>query len=183
MPAFWRDADRSPVTVQEAVGEWALSAWDVLEAVAARWGRTVEAADLAAEVQRRSGIVTSTPSSSWIGPVLSLVAQRAQESRGPVLTSLVTDGGRAYAGFRDVLAAQGTPALGADDLAERAADAREATHRAYGAKEPARRASGGARTARAAKAAKPTRTEPPKPRVCPTCFLELPATGVCDNCD
>lgn len=181
MPMFWRDADRSPVTVQEAVGEWALAAWDVLETVAARWNRTVAAEDLGAEVQRRSGIATSAPSATWLGPMLSLVAQRAHESRGPALTSLVTgDDGRVYAGYREVLALQGRSAF---DLDEHAREARMECHRAYGAKVPAgrtelprKRTPGGAPAA-AVKAA------PPKPKVCPSCFLELPATGVCDDCD
>jgi hypothetical protein len=52
----------------------------------------------------------------------------------------------------------------------------------------ARKASAAAkpvRTARASTAAKPRRTTKPEERVkiCPTCFMALPATGICDNCD
>ena len=35
-----------------------------------------------------------------------------------------------------------------------------------------------------APAAKPRRTTAPaEPKICPTCFMALPATGICDNCD
>jgi hypothetical protein len=52
----------------------------------------------------------------------------------------------------------------------------------------ARKASAAAkpvRTARASTAAKPRRTPKQEERVkiCPTCFMALPATGICDNCD
>lgn len=30
---------------------------------------------------------------------------------------------------------------------------------------------------------RPVRAEEPVAKICPTCFLALPATGVCDNCD
>jgi hypothetical protein len=41
------------------------------------------------------------------------------------------------------------------------------------------------RTARASTAAKPRRTTKPEEnvKICPTCFMALPATGICDNCD
>ena len=42
-----------------------------------------------------------------------------------------------------------------------------------------------AKAARTTTAAKPRRTPKPEERVkiCPTCFMALPATGICDNCD
>ncbi len=41
------------------------------------------------------------------------------------------------------------------------------------------------RAARTSTAAKPRRTTKPEEnvKICPTCFMALPATGVCDNCD
>lgn len=57
---------------------------------------------------------------------------------------------------------------------------------------PVRTRAASTRTARTAtspaprRAAAPARTPAPEPRpvaVCPTCFLALPATGVCDDCD
>jgi hypothetical protein len=50
------------------------------------------------------------------------------------------------------------------------------------------RAAGATRSPRAAKAtktAKPRRTPKPEERVkvCPTCYMALPATGICDTCD
>ena len=42
-----------------------------------------------------------------------------------------------------------------------------------------------ARGTKPAAAAKPRRTPKPEKRVkvCPTCYMALPATGICDNCD
>ena len=38
-------------------------------------------------------------------------------------------------------------------------------------------------TAAKAPASKPRRTTEPETKICPTCFMALPATGICDNCD
>jgi len=53
---------------------------------------------------------------------------------------------------------------------------------------PAARRSAAPRTATAprkaaAPRAKPRAAEPPAPKICPTCYMALPATGICDNCD
>ncbi|GAB3708940.1 hypothetical protein [Mariniluteicoccus flavus] len=185
MTAFWRDTDRSAVPVQVAISEWALAAWDVLEAIAGRWNKTVTEDDLGSEVQRRSGIATSTPTDSWIGPVLSLVAQRSHESRGPALVSLVVDeAGHPVPAFREALGLEGRSALGAADLAEQARETRLSCHRAYGAKIPRGAAEAAPRTPRATKAAAaPAKPPNPQRAMCPKCFLEVPVTGVCDNCD
>lgn len=183
MAPFWRDTDRSAVTVTEAISEWALVAWDVLEAVAARWRRTIDAEALGAEVQRRSGIHTDLPAATWIGPLLSLVTQRAHESHGPAVTSLVAgeDGGP-HECFDEALTLAGTPGL--TGLARRDAwlDARMACHRAYGAKIPA-----GVTELPRPRVRKVVEAAAPAPErvapVCPRCFLQLPATGVCDDCE
>lgn len=44
---------------------------------------------------------------------------------------------------------------------------------------PARGAAG----SRAAAAPKPRKVAPPPPRICPTCHMATPASGICDFCD
>ncbi|GAB3624218.1 hypothetical protein GCM10027418_23020 [Mariniluteicoccus endophyticus] len=174
MSSFWRDTDRSEVTVKEAIAEWSLYAWDVLEAVAGRYRRTLTTDDLGSEVQRRSQIHTSEPTSSWIAPVLGLVEARAREQGVPQLTSLVTDGA-------------GRPIGHANE--ELATAARLECYRAYGAKIPVVSDEPAKPRARKVKntgtPTKSTRDLPPprKASVCPTCHLEMPATGICDDCD
>jgi hypothetical protein len=165
---IWQATDHRPVTAQEARREWALVAHDILEEVARRYGRSVAYADLAGEVQRRSGIATNLELSSWLDDIISEVDVRCNESGEPRLIALIDRPGVARTGE--------VPA------------ARLACYEAYGAKIPTRKASRGAgRTRSATPAAPPTRKrakvqERVRP-ICPRCFVELPATGICDNCD
>lgn len=183
MAAFWRDVDHSPVTVTEAIGEWSLAAWGALEDVAARWRKTITADQLAIEVQKRTGILTSLPADGWIGPVISLVAQRAAEDRGLALTAFVVDDeGRVLDSYRDVLKAEGREAVGRGDLEDHAGDVRMTAHRAYGACIPAGVTALPRKRGTRDVAAPAVRSDP-KPKVCPRCYLVLPATGQCDNCN
>lgn len=202
MATFWRDTDRSPVTVQEAIGEWSLVAHDVLEEAAGTWRRTVSQQRLAVEVQKRSGIITSLPDDAWLDHVVSLVAQRAHEDGGPALTAFVVDAdGDVPDSYGEVLALEGLGEGSRGLRRQHALDARLLAHRLHRAAVPegataddllpaaprvpgarASRSTGGAvgrsRSAAPAKAV----VEPPKPKVCPTCYLVLPATGRCDYC-
>lgn len=177
---IWQETDHRPVTAAEASREWTLRAYEVLAEVAGRYGRSIEYADLASEVQRRSGIMTDMPWSLWLDAVLTEVGHRCQEAGHPSLVALVHDG----------------PAA-----SKLQSDARLACYQAYGAKMPAGRVRGSAggrspgRTSHGGRSRSsggtlrpepaPKRTRPPQRErpVCPTCFLELPATGVCDSCD
>ncbi|MGL5405399.1 MAG: hypothetical protein ACRDAX_01200 [Propionibacteriaceae bacterium] len=183
MPAFWRDYDRSTVTVQEAIGEWSLEAWRILEDVAARWRKTITGQQLGIEVQKRTGIMTSVPEAEWIGFVISLVAQRAHESHGPILTSfIVDDAGNPHETYREVLGFEGNASPNPGELRDHALESRMTCHRAYGAKIPA---SATALPRKRVAAAPATVVAPREPRptpVCPRCYLVLPATGQCDNC-
>lgn len=172
MAGIWRELDRTPVTAGEATREWALHAHDILEEIAPRYGRSIAFADVAHEVQRRSGIRTDLPAASWLPDVLSEVATRCQESGEPRLTEFVDPPGQAPS---EVVSA-----------------ARLAAHQAYGAKipnpdAPARRRTSRSKSAtgaasRTTKPARPTPIEERRRPVCPTCFVELPATGICDDC-
>lgn len=166
---IWQSIDHSPVTAAEADREWTLRATEILSEVASRYGRSIEYADLGTEVQRRSGILTDKALETWLDDVLREVARRCSEAGKPALNVLVDgDGSRV------------DPA------------ARVSVYEAYGAKLPKARSPRAARPTRspskgAADSGERTKraTKPVERRrpVCPTCFVELPSTGVCDNCD
>lgn len=166
---IWQEIDHRPVPAAEAGREWTLRASEVLAEVAGRYGRSIEYADLAGEVQRRTGIMTDMPGSLWLDDVLTEVGHRCQEAGRPSLVALVDDG---TAASRPL------------------SEARLACYQAYGAKMPAGRVRGpaGGRSPGRPSHGEPRQTPGSRPpqrvrHVCPTCFLEMPATGVCDSCD
>ncbi|MDO5682865.1 MAG: hypothetical protein Q4G46_08565 [Propionibacteriaceae bacterium] len=160
------------MSVAEAEREWNLRATEILSEVAGRYGRTIEYGDLGAEVQRRAGILTDMPLAAWLDDVITEVARRCAEAGKPLLTLLVED-----------------PDSKVDAVA------RMGVYEAYGAKMPGARKTATrsprsrSRAAAAAERADRTptkRTVKPEERrrpVCPSCFVELPSTGICDNCD
>lgn len=50
------------------------------------------------------------------------------------------------------------------------------------AQETAKPAARPRRAAAAPRERKPKKPEEPQPQICPTCFMQLPASGICDNC-
>ncbi|WP_179251273.1 hypothetical protein [Enemella evansiae] len=177
MAGIWRELDRTPVTAGEATREWALNAHDILEEIAPRYGRSIAFTDVAHEVQRRSGIRTDLPPASWLPDVLSEVATRCQESGEPRLTEFVDPPGQTPSSVVSAARLEAHKAYGAK-LPNPDAPARRRTTRAKAT--TGTRASSG--TPRPAKAARPTPIEERRRPVCPTCFVELPATGICDDC-
>lgn len=166
VPSIWQTSDHRPVSAAEAQLEWTLRATEILVEVAGRHGRSIEYADLGPEIQRRTGIMTDLPTPDWLDDVLAEVAQRCAEAGKPVLTMVVDD--------------PDTPVSAA---------ARASVYEAYGAKplrsratsrikSPTRRPTTGATRSKRTI----TATQRRRP-VCPTCFVELPVTGVCDDCD
>lgn len=162
---IWQAVDRSPVNAAEAHREWTLRATEILTEVAGRFGRSIEYADLGAEVQRRAGILTDRGIETWLDLVLREVGRRCAEAGKPSLTLLVE-----------------IPDVRVDPAA------RASVHEAYGAKLPKARAPRTTRSRASAGAEAGERSRrPSKPAerrrpLCPTCFVELPSTGICDNC-
>lgn len=161
---IWQATDHRPVTAAEAHREWALRAHEVLAEVAGRYGRSIGYSDLGGEVQRRAGILTDMDPDTWLDDVLADVGNRCSESGKPSLTALV-----------DVPYAR----------SRQNSDARLACYQAYGAKVPNERAprTPGTRATRKPAAKRPVKLEDRVRPICPTCFVELPGTGVCDTCD
>lgn len=169
MTGIWQDSDHRPVTLSEAKQEWTLRAHEILAEIAGRWNRSIGYDDLAGEVQRRTGIRTDMDSEDWLDGVLSEIDVRCVEAGKPKLVALVDFPG----------------------TARHDSEARIACYEAYGARKPrekaaSTRSAGRTRRESEPKKAPSRRTVKPEERVrpmCPSCFVELPATGICDNCD
>jgi hypothetical protein len=184
---YWREPDGSAVSAAQAQIVWTRAAYPALMEVARRYHAVVTYAELAERVQQASGVRTRIDQRHWLGKVLALVVREAHRRGDPPLTALVVHAadGRVGSAYQDVLAVAGQPALADEmDREQHAAAARLACYRHFGADLPA---DGGipalAPRLRASVARKAAATAVPRPpAICPTCFLELPATRVCDSC-
>jgi len=200
--------DASEVGHSAARAAWAEAARPVLVEVAGRYRATVTWKQLSAAVQASTSITTTQPVAKWIGDVLGRVTDECQANDEPLLSALCVSMqgsvGDAYAGavehargehvsdpdehaaeerlacYRHWEAAGlpkdgGTPLRTAHFKTARKAATPKATARVPGASRATT-----PRTAPAPAAAVPT--EKPIP-LCPTCFTQVPASGVCDYCD
>jgi len=180
-----RVADDSPVDWQEAVLKWAEAGRPVLERVARTWGAYVTYGEIAELVQLDSGIKTAVPFRHWIGRVLGTLA-RQEQSGEPLLTSLVVRAnGTIGDGYIVPIRERGEP--DPTDLELHAARERVRCYRYFGATIPRNAAeevftkSVAARRARANSSSR--RNAQPARAVCATCFVQLPLSGDCGNCD
>lgn len=188
----WRstdtDAVHEPVPPGEAEDAWALAARQILTAVAGTYHGLVDRTDLATQVQERSGIHSSKSAHYWLGRVLAHVAAVNALEGEPPLTALVVhrQSGAVGDDYDEVLRLARAEPI-SDEVAreKHAARARMDCYRWAGATMPA---NGGhaalsprldQRIVRERKRARESAT----PTVCPTCFMAIPATGVCDTCD
>lgn len=193
---------------EDAHATWALAARMGLEDVAGSYHETISYGDLADWVQERSRIRTRQQPRHWLGEVLYRTMQDNQERREPFLAALCVDAtghiGAGYVGRVQFLRGGAEPA----DADAHAATERLDCYRWFGADLP----DGGGVPGPLPRAAAPRRipgTRPastprtprsrssvdrpaPKPRVaktdvvekiCDRCFMALPASGQCDNCD
>ncbi|MER5640564.1 hypothetical protein ABT095_26905 [Kitasatospora sp. NPDC002227] len=187
--SYWRVVGGTMVEVDHstASGAWTREVYPALVEVARTYHAVITYGALGQVLQERSGVFTRVPPFFWIGQVLGSVVREAHLRGDPQLTALVVrvDDGMVGDGYDEVLQVSGLPPA-ADDLAREnhAAEARLACYRRFCSSLPAdggtaalapRLQSAIARR-RAASAA-----ERPAP-VCSRCFVQLPVTGVCDNC-
>lgn len=167
----YRLGDGAPVTLDSARAIWAVVAREVLEETARRYNNVVTAADLAKQVQDRSGVHTRTPASAWLPSVLADVTTACAAAGDPDLATLCR---------RDEVG---------DDLHR--AEQRLAAYRQLSRDLPA----DGGRPSLLQRPSPPRVSRPrastPKPTarkrqtplaICPTCFMALPASGRCDTC-
>lgn len=178
----WREA--SDVGSRVARDAWAAAARPVLLDVARHYHSVIRYKELADEVQRQTGIRTKQLIRHWIGDVLEQVALDCKDLAEPILTSLVVDSsgsvGNGYASA--VRTVTGTAPADADG---HAADERLACHRHFRA--PDLPVDGGTpaltpQVTRRRERTKRQSTPPPAPKICPTCYIQLPSSGICQNC-
>jgi hypothetical protein len=183
---------------------WALAARHVLADTARDYHAVIGVAELAEAVQQRTRIRTRQAPGLWVGDVLYRVAQACLRRREPLLGALcVGPDGRMSDWYADTV--QTVRGDVVTDPDQHAAEERLECYRAHGAelppgggepalpprREPARRAprapsagpAGRAKAPAARRTPVARKPEPAPARVCPTCFMALPATGVCDSCD
>ncbi|WP_068324900.1 hypothetical protein [Janibacter terrae] len=178
----WREV--SEVGSQAARDAWALAARPVLLDIARRYHATITYSELAAEVQRATGIRTQQRMHHWIGPVLERVAIACKANHEPNLSSLVIDSkGSVGAGY--AAAVRTTTGAEPSDSDTHAAAERLSCHRHARARDLP--ADGGVPALSRQLAGRRERvrlkaTLPPELRMCPSCFIALPASGQCDHC-
>jgi hypothetical protein len=181
---------------------WALAARMLLEETARDYHALVTYQELADYVQSRSRIRTRQPMRYWIGDVLFRVNQACAEKREPFLGALcVNAAGSVGDGYQVAIEELRRETMADPDdhaAAERLecyrwfgadlppgggepalAPALQATREGRSAPRPARSSSRAPAAPRARKVA----AADVAPKICPTCFMALPANGVCDNCD
>lgn len=178
----WRDA--ADLDADEPRAAWALAARDSLAEVARSYRAVITSKELAALVQERTRIRTAQPAQHWINDVLARVAVDCVERGEPNLASLcVNTQGSVGEGYL-VAVKKATGEVPADGDVH-AADQRLECYRFHQAVRlpedggtaalTPRLAASRARARKVAREAVPVNT-------CPTCFMAIPSTGVCDNC-
>jgi hypothetical protein len=181
-PGTWRVSDGSAVAFGAAKGAWSLAAREVLMRTAKSYHAYITYGELAEEVQQVAGIRTQSPMRHWIGAVLGSVADDCRLRGEPSLTALCVHQDETVGdGYAYVLEIAGEEIP--EDLDFHAAEARFACYVAFGAELPA----GGGHPALTAKVAAARRYKAKQieviPALCPRCFIQLPVSGRCDNCN
>ncbi|OKI20942.1 hypothetical protein [Streptomyces sp. CB03911] len=184
--SYWREADGSAVGAAQAQQLWAEKAYPHLVTVAGTYHAVITYKELAEAVQKASGVRTTALLHNWIGGVVGHVVREAHRRGDPPLTALVvrTSDGMVGEGYREVLAVAGQEAAAEDiDRENHAAAARLDCYRRFGAALPP---GGGvpALAPRLLAAIERRRARLPEPAapICPGCYVQLPATGICDSC-
>jgi hypothetical protein len=177
----WREA--TDVGAEESRTAWAEAARPILIDVAHHYHAVITYKELAAEVQRVTGIRTRQLTHYWIGDVLGRVSRDSMSREEPLLSALcVNADGSVGDGYAAGVAAADGEVNGDGD--DHAAQQRLACYRFFEA--PDLPAAGGSAALTPQLAARRTRlrkariAEAPAD-VCPTCHTQLPATKVCDN--
>ena len=198
--------DASDVGSSAARAAWADAARPVLLEAAGRYRAMVTYKQLAAAVQKSTGITTTQPMHQWIGDVLGRVTEECQSRGEPLLSALcVTVQGSVGQGY--AAAVEQARGIRPADPDDHAANERLSCYRHWQATglprdggtplrtahfTPVRSASSRKTAPRATTppktpSRKPTQAAdapPPKPLpLCPHCFTQVPASGVCDYCD
>ncbi|NEW38989.1 hypothetical protein GV793_08705 [Nocardia cyriacigeorgica] len=175
---------------RDATVAWALAAHEVLAETATGYGYFVTVKELAERVQTVTGVRTDAPTRTWMDAILRKVARRCHNAGEPPLTALcVKQNHKVSDSYKYVLELAALPIPA--DIESHAAYARWACYAAHGADVPAdggipplvprggsaRRSTGTSTRTAAAKPDPDSRAV-----VCSSCFIQLPATGICEHC-
>ena len=185
---YWTAADEAPATREDAEKVWVDETHRILTRVAGTYRGLIESSALASELQETTGFHTRAQVRTWIAPVLATVARECQDSGEPPLTSLVVLKASGMVGpMYDAAMRLSGDAPPETDL-EREKHAAAARHECYlwaGADMPADGGSAALseRYAASESRARKARLAEAVPNVCPSCFMAIPPTGICDNCD
>ncbi len=185
LPVIHRVSDGSEVSAPDSRQAWADAARPILEGVAGTYNATILDHDLADRVQADSGVVSSQLSRYWIAKVMGLVAADCVARDEPLLNALcIRPDGSTGGGYADAVSKARGEAP--DDAEVHAAAERLGCYQRMGAAMP----NGGGRptltpeVAARRQRARSARGEPEFARsTCPTCFMVLPHTGQCDECE
>src|SRR6478736_5675652 len=177
------------VTPKFAQPYWAKHAYEVLVETAGRYNAVITYSELAEEVQRRSSLHTRSQMRNWVGGLLADLVKVNHLRGEPPLTSLVVhkQDGQVGDGYEEVLRVYGQPPI--HDQLERethAAASRLECYRHWGADVPADAQPTLTTRTREVRASTPRAAAAQEARrgaVCPTCFMEMPVSGPCPNCD
>ncbi len=170
--------------VNDAASAWASAAREVLTEVAGSYLGVITYFDLGDQIQARTGLRSRALFHNWIAGVIgnvvaqcraeglpplgSLVVHRIDEKPAPD-ESTVLDRLACYRRYADDVPAEVITL--ADDAARAKAAASAAAIRERVAK-----------ASRTTQSRRPIKREDLPPKICPTCFVALPASGVCDAC-
>jgi len=169
---------------KEKIVAWATAGLTELVGVGREYGKYVTYQELSDQLIGRTGITTKVPFRRWIGPVLGEIdrLQRVKPEE-PMLVSLVVRAdGTIGDGYLTTLQQRGREIP--EDLDDHAAQERFRCYQFFGAKLPEDGGSPQLTEKVAVRRSKrqPSKEVKPKP-VCPSCFLQLSATGICSNCE
>lgn len=175
-------ADGARAKFADALAAWVPIAHELLVQTAGSYNQTTTYKELTEVVQERSGIRTKMLIGNWSGKLLEQVAVRAAEAGEPPLTSLcVHQNGTIGDGYAKApKSVDSDPNTDVDDLA---AQHRLLCYQRYADDLPA---DGGTPTLTrqvAEARSRRTKTGTKKRPVCPIHFIELPATGICAECE
>jgi hypothetical protein len=195
---FWHEPDGTPTSKAIALQAWVTAAHEVLTEVAGDYHAVITEDELSGRVQTRAHVATSHPHRTWLPALLTPVVHLCHRADEPPLTALVvrTGDGRVGASYDDVLTvAEHRPITDPEARETHAAGARLECYQWAGSApadggvparptmatraRAARRASGG--VTRTVTPRRPAKTDIPIV-MCPTCFMALPSTGICDTC-
>ncbi|SDM03031.1 hypothetical protein [Arthrobacter sp. ok362] len=185
LPGTWREPHRDvKIPFPQALQEWAEASVPMLEGVARNYGGYITYSELASRLVDATGIHTGQLLSNWSGKLLNQVIHLCLERGLPALSSLVvhaTDG-MVGSGFDHVPRASGRDVPGTELERERAAAAeRLECYRAYCKDVPADAEP--QLTLKYEARVNPVKKEAPRSKpVCVVHGIQLPVSGVCDDC-